>query len=53
MQIELTEEALEYEATVRKALEAAGGDELAPRAAADPEGRAALVEPLLLSLIHI
>jgi len=50
MQIELTEEALEYEATVRKALEAAGGDELAPRAAADPEGRAALVEPLLADL---
>jgi hypothetical protein len=47
MQIDLTDEALEYEATVRKALEAAGGDELAPRAAADPEGRAALVEPVL------
>jgi hypothetical protein len=47
MQIDLTDEALEYEATVRKALEAAWGDELAPRAAADPEGRAALVEPVL------
>jgi hypothetical protein len=47
MQIDLTDEALEYEATVRKALEAAGGDELAPRAAGDPEGRAALVEPVL------
>jgi hypothetical protein len=47
MQIDLTDEALEYEATVRKALEAAGGDELAPRAAADPEGRADLVEPVL------
>jgi hypothetical protein len=47
MQIDLTDEALEYEATVRKALEAAGGDELAPRAAADPEGRVALVEPVL------
>jgi hypothetical protein len=46
MQIDLTDEALEYEATVRKALEAAGGDELAPRAAADPDGRAALVEPV-------
>jgi hypothetical protein len=50
MQIELTDEALEYEATVRKALESAGGDELAPRAAADPAGRAALVEPLLADL---
>jgi hypothetical protein len=50
MQIDLTEEALEYEATVRRALEAAGGDELAPRAAADPEGRAALVEPVLAEL---
>jgi hypothetical protein len=50
MQIELTDEALEYEATVRKALEAAGGDELAPRAAADPEARAALVEPVLAEL---
>jgi hypothetical protein len=47
MQIDLTDEALEYEATVRKALEAAGGDELAPRAAADPVGRVALVEPVL------
>jgi hypothetical protein len=50
MQLDLTDEALEYEATVRKALEAAGGDELAPRAAADPEGRAALVEPVLAEL---
>jgi hypothetical protein len=50
MQIDLTEEALEYEATVRRALEAAGGDELAPRAAADPDGRAALVEPVLAEL---
>jgi hypothetical protein len=50
MQIDLTEEALEYEATVRKALEAAGGDELAPRAAVDPDGRAALVEPVLAEL---
>jgi hypothetical protein len=50
MHIDLTEEALEYEATVRRALEAAGGDELAPRAAADPDGRAALVEPVLAEL---
>ena len=50
MHIDLTDEAVEYEATVRKALEAAGGDELAPRAAADPEKRAALVEPVLATL---
>ena len=50
MELELTDEALEYEGTVRKALEAAGGDELAPRAAAEPEKRAALVEPVLADL---
>jgi hypothetical protein len=50
MEIELTEEALEYEATVRKALEAAGGDELPVRAAADPARRAQLVEPVLAEL---
>jgi hypothetical protein len=47
MEIELYPEALEYEDTVRKALEAAGGDELAPRGAADPASRSALVEPVL------
>ena len=47
MEIDLYPEALEYEDTVRKALEAAGGDELAPRGAADPATRAALIEPVL------
>jgi hypothetical protein len=47
MKIELSDEALDYEVAVRKALEAAGGDELAPRGAADPAGRAPLIEPVL------
>jgi hypothetical protein len=47
MKIELSEEALDYEVAVRKALEAAGGDELAPRGAADPTARAQLIEPVL------
>jgi hypothetical protein len=47
MRIELTDEALDYEVAVRKALEAAGGDELAPRGSADPAARAQLIEPVL------
>jgi hypothetical protein len=45
--IDLTDEAVEYGVQATKALEAAGGDTLVQRAEADPSGRAALVEPVL------
>ena len=50
MEIELSEEAVEYGRQAQQALEAAGGDLLAQRAEADPAGRAALVEPVLAEL---
>jgi hypothetical protein len=45
--LELSEEALAFGRTAHRALEAAGGDELAVRAEQDPEKRGALVEPTL------
>jgi hypothetical protein len=45
--LDLTGEAAEFGEVARRALEAAGGDELGTRAEADPAGRAALVEPVL------
>ena len=45
MNIDLTDEAIEFGVQAMRALEAAGGDELVLRAEADPDGRAALVEP--------
>lgn len=50
MNRELSLEALEFGAHTRRALEAAGGDTLAPRAAADPVQREALVVPALDAL---
>lgn len=50
MNTELSEEALEYGEIALKAFEAAGGDELAIRAEAEPEQREALVAPVLEEL---
>ena len=47
---ELSEEATEYGRLALRALEAAGGDELAPRAFAEPDRRASLVAPVLAEL---
>jgi hypothetical protein len=48
--IDLSDEAVEYGVQATKALEAAGGDALVQQAEADPAGRAALVEPVLEQL---
>ncbi len=50
MNIELSEEAREFGAAARKALETAGGDQLVQHAEADPGSRAALVEATLAGL---
>jgi acyl-CoA dehydrogenase-like protein len=50
MKVELSDEAQQYGDTARRALEAAGGDELAQRAEADPAGREGLVAPTLAEL---
>ncbi|TMK66167.1 MAG: acyl-CoA dehydrogenase [Actinobacteria bacterium] len=47
---ELTDEATEYGQLARRALEAAGGDELSHRAEADPRQRESLVAPVLAEL---
>ena len=47
---ELSEEASEYGRLARRALEAAGGDELAPSAIAEPDRRESLVAPALAEL---
>jgi hypothetical protein len=47
---ELSDEAIEYGAVTRRALEAAGGDELAPLAVGEPDKREALVGPVLAEL---
>ena len=47
---ELSEEATEYGRLALRALEAAGGDELAPRSFAEPDRRASLVAPVLAEL---
>jgi hypothetical protein len=47
---ELSEEATEYGRVARDAFAAAGGDELAPRAVAEPNQREALVAPVLAEL---
>jgi hypothetical protein len=47
---ELREEAIEYGRFALRALEAAGGDQLAPRAFTEPDHRAALVEPAFAEL---
>ena len=47
---ELSEEATEYGRLALRALEGAGGDELAPRAFAEPDRRASLVAPVLAEL---
>jgi hypothetical protein len=44
---ELSEEATEYGRLALRALEAAGGDQLAPRAFAEPDQRESLVAPVL------
>jgi hypothetical protein len=45
--LELSDEALEFGRTALRALEAAGGDELAERAEQDPETRGSLVDAVL------
>jgi hypothetical protein len=50
MNIDLSEEALEYGGLVKKALESAGGDELAQAIEREPEQRQRLVAPLLAEL---
>ncbi|MCU1486401.1 MAG: acyl-CoA dehydrogenase protein [Actinomycetia bacterium] len=50
MKLDLSDEALEYGGTASRALEAAGGDRLVERAEADPDGRGALVAPVLAGL---
>lgn len=47
MNLELSPEALEYGTVARRAIESAGGDELAQAAEAEPAKRAALIEPVL------
>jgi hypothetical protein len=47
---ELSDEALEYGQVVQRALESAGGDQLAPLAVGDPDTRAELVAPVLAEL---
>jgi hypothetical protein len=47
---ELSQEASEFGRLALRALEAAGGDELAPRAVAEPDRRASLVAPALADL---
>lgn len=47
---ELSEEAVEYGEIARRALESAGGDQLAPGAVTEPEKRGALVESALSEL---
>jgi hypothetical protein len=47
---ELSSEATEYGRVAREAFAAAGGDELAPRAMAEPDTRDALVAPVLTEL---
>lgn len=48
--LELAAEAAEFGRTAQRAIEAAGGDELAQTAEREPAGRAALVAPLLAEL---
>jgi hypothetical protein len=48
--IDLSPEALEYGRQARRAIGAAGGDELLQRAEADPEGRERAVAPVLAEL---
>ena len=50
MILDLCPEALEFGRHSRRAFEAAGGDLLVQQAEKDPEGRAALVEPVLTDL---
>ncbi len=47
MHIDLSDEALEYGRVVRQALEGAGGDQLVQAAEREPDGREALVAPVL------
>ena len=47
---ELSDVALEFGDSARKAIAAEGGDEFVQRAEADPQGRGVLVEPLLREL---
>ncbi len=47
MKVDLSDEALEYGHTARRALEAAGGDLLVQRAEQEPDRRAELVGPVL------
>jgi 3-oxo-4-pregnene-20-carboxyl-CoA dehydrogenase alpha subunit len=48
--LDLSEDAKEYGRQVLRAFEVAGGDQLVQQAEAKPEGRAALVEPVLTEL---
>jgi len=50
MNIELSDDAAEYGRQARRALEAAGGDQLAQRAAQDPVLRESLLSPVLREL---
>ena len=50
MNIDLTDEAVEFGVQARRALEAAGGDDLVQRAERAPEGRADAVAPVLAEL---
>jgi 3-oxo-4-pregnene-20-carboxyl-CoA dehydrogenase alpha subunit len=50
MNLELTDEALEFGRAASRAFESTGGDRLAPMAEADPDGRERLAEPTLAQL---
>lgn len=50
MNLDLTEEALEFGRTAQKAIEAAGGDALVRQAEREPERRGPITEPVLASL---
>nr|MDT0664801.1 hypothetical protein [Micromonospora sp. DSM 115978] len=50
MNIELSDEAVEYGRTVQRAIEAAGGDLLVQAAEQEPEQRASVIAPALAEL---
>lgn len=50
MDVELSAEAKEYSLSVRRALQAAGGDDLIKRIEANPQDRASILEPILAGL---
>lgn len=50
MNLQLSDEALEYGRLARRAIESAGGDQLMQQAEAEPDGREALIAPVMAEL---